>query len=383
MHIPGFFHWWQLVLLCIIVLCFLLWNTVQRHQTKRITNQRRIEKQKACRRVDSGDTIFVSVASYRDPECPNTVFDCLEKASCPLRVFVGVCEQNYPRDGNVLQGYSRLAKQQGSGNYIDQIRVLQIEAGQAQGPMYARSMIEQNLYRGERYYLIVDSHMLFTPQWDTRLITMLKQCPSEKLVSTMYPADFQHRPPLKPLPQKGSKNKKTQPPAFLRFKQFNPKTGLPEIEGPCCKYSPSEPLPSLFWGGCFSFGEATMIHEVPYDPYCPYVFMGEEISMAVRLYTSGWDLYTPTDMVVRHMWVRRRPTFWEQFTGDTKPHRHRQKLEQRGYRRLRNVFGLQTLQPGDPELGHMVLRVLFVNYQIMNSTVELTFYYSQWLLTQN
>src|SRR5262249_10275685 len=42
------------------------------------------------------ETIFVSIASYRDPECIATVLDLFRKAQYPGRVFVGVYEQNDP-----------------------------------------------------------------------------------------------------------------------------------------------------------------------------------------------------------------------------------------------------------------------------------------------
>ena len=332
----------KLTLVFIVILVFAAWQALGKRRAKKKTAVQRRLKQDKCRTVDPAESIFVSVASYRDPECPMTVFDCLEKADCPLRIFIGVCQQNYPVDADVLEGYKRLAKKQGSGNYSGQIRVTSMDAGQAQGPMLARSLIEQNLYQQERYYLIIDSHTLFTPGWDTRAIEMLKQCPTLRAVLTMYPDNYDER--------RGNLAK-LKPPSYLRLKKFNEKTGLPEVEGPACTHRPSRPLPSLFWGGCFSFARGEMIKEVPYDPYCPYVFLGEEISMAARLYTHGWDLFTPTDMIVRHMWARRRPTFWEQFGGNSKIHKFRQTLEHQGYRRLRNLFQLQSMQEGDQPLG--------------------------------
>ena len=37
--------------------------------------------------------IFVQIASYRDPDCQNTVKDLFEKAAHPERIFVGICWQ--------------------------------------------------------------------------------------------------------------------------------------------------------------------------------------------------------------------------------------------------------------------------------------------------
>lgn len=40
--------------------------------------------------------------------------------------------------------------------------------------------------------------------------------------------------------------------------------------------------------------------------------MGEEIIMSTRLWTSGYDIFSPTQAVVGHIYVRRhKPKFWE------------------------------------------------------------------------
>ena len=52
--------------------------------------------------------------------------------------------------------------------------------------------------------------------------------------------------------------------------------------------------------------------QVPYDPHLPFLFFGEETSMAARLYTNGWDFFAPTQAVVYHLWTREyRHTFTE------------------------------------------------------------------------
>lgn len=341
----------------VVVCCVVLFNRVKQMAMKRQAREAQQRKQKMCAQIPSDETIFVSVASYRDPDCPQTVFDCFEKAACPLRIRIGVCQQNSERDLDVIRGYQKLYQKAGTGNYESFIRVLRMEAGQARGPMYARSEIEQKLYAGEKYYLIIDSHTCFTPDWDIRLIEMLKQCPSQKPILTMYPTDFQRHDTVNAWKHNQHSEPSTPPayllapPAYLRLKQFNPVTGLVEIEGPLMHTAPPQPLPSLFWAACFSFGDASVLKEVPYDPYCPYAFLGEEITMAARLYTHGWDFFHPTYMVVRHKWSRNRPTFWENFLGQNKIHQQRQLLEHQSYRRLRSVLQLQAPQPEDLPLA--------------------------------
>mmetsp|Transcript_35981 Transcript_35981/g.36419 ORF Transcript_35981/g.36419 Transcript_35981/m.36419 type:complete len:150 (+) Transcript_35981:46-495(+) len=51
---------------------------------------------------------------------------------------------------------------------------------------------------------------------------------------------------------------------------------------------------------------------VPFDPFLPWIFMGEEIIMSTRLWTSGYDIFSPSQDVVGHMYARHhKPKFWE------------------------------------------------------------------------
>ena len=71
------------------------------------------------------------------------------------------------------------------------------------------------------------------------------------------------------------------------------------------KYAP-------FVAAGFLFAPASFLHEVPFDPFLPYIFMGEEISMSARLWTAGYDIFSPTVNVLNHYYVRRHyPKFWE------------------------------------------------------------------------
>jgi hypothetical protein len=45
--------------------------------------------------------------------------------------------------------------------------------------------------------------------------------------------------------------------------------------------------------------------QVPFDPFLPWIFMGEEISMSARLWTAGYDIFSPTVNVLNHYYVRR------------------------------------------------------------------------------
>ena len=56
----------------------------------------------------------------------------------------------------------------------------------------------------------------------------------------------------------------------------------------------------------------SFVEAVPFDPFLPYIFMGEEIALSIRFWTSGFDIYAPTVDVLAHEYVRKEhPKFWE------------------------------------------------------------------------
>ena len=56
------------------------------------------------------------------------------------------------------------------------------------------------------------------------------------------------------------------------------------------------------------------MEEVPYDERIS--FMGEELCIAIRSYTRGWEIYAPNEMVCWHFYKREdRPKIWKDNTG--------------------------------------------------------------------
>lgn len=77
-----------------------------------------------------------------------------------------------------------------------------------------------------------------------------------------------------------------------------------------------------WWSAGFSFSRGHFVVNVPYDWLQPLVFSGEEMSIAIRGYTVGYDFYTPEKSVCFHHYgesdegASKRndvPTFWENY----------------------------------------------------------------------
>ena len=105
--------------------------------------------------------IFISIASYTDPELPRTLRDCLDNARWPADLRFGICWQGDPADPvplNVFRSDKRF-------RYAD------YTIAESEGGTWARS-IAQRFWEGETHTLQIDSHMKFDENWDVRLIEM-------------------------------------------------------------------------------------------------------------------------------------------------------------------------------------------------------------------
>lgn len=259
--------------------------------------------------------IFVSVASYRDSECPRTLADLFAKAACPDRLVVGVLWQVAPEDPPEWCAVP---------DRPAQVRGLQVDAAISLGVCWARSRIQRELWQGEAYYLQIDSHSRFAPNWDVTLLTLLTNAPSPKPVLTTHPIRYEPPDTLAPdsLP-------------VMTAGRFNDVGILmPKAKSMHPPFVPDLPAPTAFVGAGFLCGPAQMVREVPYDPNL--YFHGEEISLSVRLWTHGYDLFNPNKVILYHDYTDRgRRRHWSDHLDWTS-------LNQRAQARLKHLLAVQT-----------------------------------------
>ncbi|KAL3671427.1 hypothetical protein V7S43_003351 [Phytophthora oleae] len=244
-------------------------------------------------------SILVAIPSYRDSECRHTVDDLLARATFPDRVSIGICLQTDDDDDTQEYLESRYS--------IDKVRVQRVDFRKAAGPCVARAQT-QKLWQGEEFYLQIDSHMRFRPGWDCFLINELEKCTSSKAILTTYPLGYT-------LPNEISTECR---PTLLCASSFDDH-GMLRQTGKILAKPSEKPLPSLLWAAGFAFSSSRVMEEVPYDETLRFLFFGEESSMAARLWTAGWDFFTPSETVVYHLWTRAyRPVFQELESDETK-----------------------------------------------------------------
>ena len=225
--------------------------------------------------------IFIQIPSYRDPEIIPTILDCIDKADNPDRLRFGICWQRDSED-------SSLSKYEHEENF----NILTTNYKASRGVCWARHQI-QKLYDGEDYILQLDSHHRFVQNWDRILLRMIKETGSDKPIlstyGTPYFTDDQYTLDLTP--------------TRICYHKFAPQGVLLQKPTYIDNYRQlKSPERARFISGHFIFAPGNFINDVPYDP--ELYFHGEEISMAVRAYTNGYDLFHPNKLVLWHLYAK-------------------------------------------------------------------------------
>ncbi|KAI8476494.1 MAG: GlcNAc-domain-containing protein [Monoraphidium minutum] len=253
--------------------------------------------------------IFVAVPAYRDPEAPWTLRDLFLKAARPGRVFAGVVWQVVPGDPSDARAV-RIAGGAAAQRFAAQCRFETADARAAAGPCAARAA-SQVLWRGEEFYLQIDSHMRFVEGWDELCIRQLQQAEAVSTfgrrargaVLSAYPPGYDGEDAAAVAPEGAAPTELAaagfDADGMLRIKGSAPAGGAARPSAP-----PGPPRPARFWAAGLSFSRAALITDAPYCPGLRHLFFGEEAYQLARLWTAGYDVFAPGAPVAFHQWGR-------------------------------------------------------------------------------
>jgi len=237
--------------------------------------------------------IFVQIASYRDPELIPTIKECIAKAKHPENLTFGICWQRDETEN--LDQFKDLPN----------FQIMDVPWKESKGLCWARCQI-QKMWKGEEYTMQLDSHHRFLQDWDEELINMMKLTGSPKPIITAYAGMYS---------PKENKLLNTDPYKMVADKFTSHGTILfypHSIEG---WEKLDKPIPARFVSGHFYFTLGIHCDEYKYDPNL--YFAGDEISLSIRSYTLGYDLFHPHKTVIWHEYTREgRTKHWTDF--DTK-----------------------------------------------------------------
>ena len=283
-------------------------------------------------------SIFISLAAFREFYLLETLVSAFKYAKDPEKVFVGAVVQNcfgsFKEDEDGLEAFDPSGKPCFTGKDIaippekngieafcampdyhqfcenGQIRVLYMHHTDGQGPSMAR-YLSSKLWGGENYFMQIDSHLRFADDWDAKYIKDLKLTLNyPKSVFSSYPPGFEQ---VRFIPRHMGIDKS----------KVNNET---VIESPGCRLchcsvpgsgdnrmmiiqqsrayigNVTRPLQQPFLGAGLVFAHGNFLKDVPYDPYLPWTFMGEEIVLSMRAWTHGWNMYAPRKNLIIHQY---------------------------------------------------------------------------------
>ncbi len=288
------------------------------------------------------DKIFIQIAAYRDPELLPTIRDCIKRADNPEDLVFAIAWQRSKDDEwDTLEEYISDPR----------FKIIDIDYKDGLGTCWARHLLNE-AYDGEKYTLQLDSHHRFVRGWDTKckkMIDDLIKAGHEKPLLTAYVPSYD------PENDPASRVKEVWK---LDFDRFTPEgvifmlpANLENIE----QYS--LPIPTRFFSAHFAFTFGQFIRDVPYDPNL--YFHGEEISMAVRAYTAGYDLFIPNQIICWHEYTRKgRIRHWDE-------NKKWEELNNKSLKRVKQLLGVDD-DFADYDFG----KYGFGNVRTLNDYVE-------------
>ena len=237
--------------------------------------------------------IFIQIASYRDPELLPTIVDCIAKARYKNDLRFGICWQKTAADRclDPLKGDKRF-------------RIEEVPWQNSRGLGWARAKIQQ-LYADEDYTLQLDSHHRFAQDWDAQLIEACALTGSPKPIISSYAGMYDPVTNRKmgDEPYKMVADRFTDCGTIL----FRPQViaGWQEL---------MKPVRARFVSGHFFFTLGRHCRDYSYDP--ALYFAGDEISLSIRSFTLGYDLFHPHRTIIWHEYTRQgRVKHWDDHTA--------------------------------------------------------------------
>ena len=271
--------------------------------------------------VDHGNNlIFISIAAYRDRQLGPTVEDCIAKAADPHRLRFGICWQHGPGDDPL------------TFENDDCFRILDVDWRDSRGACWARAEIMKQ-WRGEAWFLQIDSHCRFAQNWDERLIRAMGQTGSPKPILSTYASPF--------VP--GDREVLAEGPLLMAFQGFT-EEGIPFMKPVAIPdwQIRRTPLRARFLAAGFIFAPGSFVDEVRYDP--ELYFLGEEVTMTLRAFTSGYDLFHPHETILWHDYVRTDATrHWDDHTETKNVSRKWHELDAISKEKIKRLLAGETV----------------------------------------
>ena len=141
--------------------------------------------------------------------------------------------------------------------------------------------------------MMMDSHNNFLRNWDVKSIMQLHRSRTSRPVMSHYPSGW----------DKDSRSYESHGNVIVMCNGHYVSMGYIRMDGRWMSRTFEMRIQPYSAGG-YLFGDGRLVHDVPFDPYLDYLFDGEEILYSVRMWTNGYDLFTPGESVLFHDYNR-------------------------------------------------------------------------------
>ena len=238
-------------------------------------------------------SIFISIASYQDPLLVSTIFGAYNNARNKDELIFSICDQSdNPINIDDL-------------DFADQVRYEHVNPVFSRGPCWARHRA-QTFYQEEDYFLQIDSHTQFLPNWDELFKEALLKIEAAGLtdgyfakpIITSYPRSFKVLDFERGLFELNTGDKHTQVITYRKDSLFSRGSFSRQIGIPTKHTEITHAY--LMAAGCI-FTRGKFVKDIPYDPN--YYFYGEELSMALRAFTHGFSFFHIPDVPLFHLYT--------------------------------------------------------------------------------
>ncbi len=239
----------------------------------------------------SENTIFVQIASYRDPELQHTLQDLFNKAKRPENIFVGICHQYDMKDGADKHLFEVPFPR------LDQLRIDEVDYRESEGCCWARNRV-QKLWQGEKWTLITDAHMRFKESWDEELVEDIKKINNGKLICFTGIC-----------PTYDSAKDITAFANATNLIKIYKSQDIGIFRSSCGeKINFKKPEVGVTTYANFMFFDSTFLKE---ELFIPSMLSNDEHPLSVKIFTSGGAIYYYDKCVLNHLWVDNRDNYIE------------------------------------------------------------------------
>lgn len=342
--------------------------------------------------VRDDDSLYISLAAFREHLLGKSMMSAFDQAKDPSKLFFGAVVQNcFGLDGTVCKtglvvvgkdknghdrtsvspkppdenGIEEFCTHKKYKKYCDngQVRVLYVHDTDALGPQTAR-FYASKLWAGETFFMQMDAHLEFAPNWDQYYIDEARATKNyPKSVLSAYPPGFQQYNGQYMGGTAGARL------CSATFSQNSVEHHILRINvdgnTPTGQNRPTQ-IPFIAAG--FFFAHADFLTAVPFDPYAPWCFMGEEIALSLRAWTNGWNIYAPRLNMIAHQYRPGRlglPKFWESVGRDSGRASLNTRLQKHVLRRVKYMLGYPTdSEEAIAKDGDSVALSLFEHYSL-------------------